>query len=174
MMHKAVFTFDDYPKAYIGYTNGRLWNGWETPHFELAEVLRIMADHNKETDNPIHYNEGIDTFYIAETEYTSGAIWEGEDCQTDEGIKHLYGIGAFFWIWEGTSEYYLAEVVEDFIYEFDTYGYRDVGIDRDEMVVSIKAQLKEPTVFQQVYEVWHNDSLTEDERFDKLSNLLTV
>ena len=174
MMHSVVFTFDDYPKAYIGYTSNDDWNGWATPHFELAEALRVMADYNDDTDNPMYYDDESDTFYIAETECVSGAIWEGCNCQTDDGVKHLYGIGAYYWMWDRATSYYLAEVIEDFIYELDTYGYRDTGVDREEMVESIRTQLNDVSVFRQTYEIWHDESLTADEKFDKLSELLFV
>ena len=66
----------------------------------------------------------------------------------------------------------VAKAIEDFIYEFDTYGYRDVGIDRDEMVEAITNQLKDSSAFRQVYEVWQNEDLSQDEKFEKLSKLL--
>lgn len=171
-MHKAVFTIGEYPKAYIGYTSGKLWNGWATPHFELAEAKRVAEGFNECAENPIFYNEQSKTFYTFD-----GEIWKPETVQTADGIKYLYGIGAYSWTWDEVDErdcHYLAESIEDFIYEYDTYGYRDVGIERWEMVDAITNQLKELTVFKQVYEIWHNEDLTEDERFDKLSELLTV
>lgn len=200
-MRKSVFTIDCYPKAYIGYTSGRLWNGWATPYFEFAEAKRVAEGFNECAEFPMLYDEANDQFFVAKPideskefkkfttfeefidlgddlkEFEIEDKWIGEDVQTDEGIKHLYGIGAYSWVWdEATDEdyKYLAEGIDDFIYEYDTYGYRDVGIDREEMVEAIKNQLKELTVFQQVYEVWHNDDISQDERFDKLSKLLTV
>ena len=176
-MHKAVFTIDEYPKAYIGYTSGRLWNGWATPHFELEEAKRVAEGFNGCAEYPIQYDEIYDQFYILDMETEELETWKGEDIQTAEGIKHLYGIGAYSWVWDKVDDRdckYLAQGIEDFLYEYDTYEYRDVGIDREEMVGAIKNQLKELTVFQQTYEVWHNEDLSQDERFDKLSKLLTV
>ena len=123
------------------------------------------------------YDEVYDQFYILDMETEELEKWKGEDIQTTEGIKHLYGIGAYSWVWDETTKEdcrCLAERIEDFIYEYDTYGYRDVGIERDEMVEAIKEQLKELTTFQKVYEVWHNEELNQDERFEELSKLLTV
>jgi hypothetical protein len=176
-MHKAVFTIGDYPKAYIGYTSGRTWNGWATPYFELEEAKRVAVGFDECAENPIFYNKESKKFYTFGTDYISAEIWEEETIQTEDGIKHLYGIGAYSWIWDEANDddcLYLAQGIEDFIYEYDTYGYRDVGIDRYEMVEAITNQLKEPTVFKQAYEIWHDEELTEDERFDKLSKLLTV
>lgn len=176
-MYKAIFTIGEYPKAYIGYTSGRLWNGWATPYFELAEAKRVAEGFNETAEYPMQYDNIYDQFYILDMETKELETWKGEDIHTAEGIKHLYGIGAYSLVWEKVTDRdcnYLAQGIEDFIYEYDTYGYRDVGIDREEMVEAIKNQLKEFTVFQQVYEVWHNEDLSQDERFEKLSKLLTA
>lgn len=176
-MRKAVFTIGEYPKAYIGYTSGKLWNGWATPYFELDEAKRVAEGFNECAEYPMEYDDIYDQFYILDKETEELETWKGNDISTAEGIKHLYGIGAYSWVWDEATDQdnqYLADVVEDFIYEYDTYGYRDVGIEREEMVEAIKNQLKELTTFQQVYEVWHNEDLSQDERFEKLSKLLTV
>ena len=177
-MRKAVFTIDCFPKAYIGYTSGRLWNGWATPYFEKAEAIKVAEGFNETAEFPMQYDEVYDQFYILDTDTGDLKTWRGEDCTTDKGIKHLYGIGAYSWVWDEAASdeecRYLAEWVEDFIYEFDTYGYRDVGIDRDEMVEAIKSQLKELSTFQQVYEIWHDEKLSSEARFEKLRKLLTA
>lgn len=176
-MYKAVFTIGDYPKAYIGYTSGRLWNGFATPCFELDEAKRVMVGNNETAEYPMHYDEVYDQFYVLDTESGELEKWKAENIQTEEGIKKLYGIGAYSWVWDEATDRdcnYLAQGIEDFIYEYDTYGHRDVGIDRDEMVKAIKNQLKELITFQQVYEIWNDEDIDQDERFDKLSKLLTV
>lgn len=176
-MHKAVFTIGEYPKAYIGYTSGRLWNGWATPAFELAEAKRVAEGFNECAEFPLQYDEVYDQFYILDTETSDLETWKGIDIQTPDGIKHLYGIGAYSWVWDEATDRdsnYLAEWVEDFIYEFDTYEANDQYANREEMVEAIKNQLKELTTFQQVYEIWHNEELSESERFDKLSKLLSI
>ena len=176
-MYKAVFTIDCFPKAYIGYTSGRRWNGWATPAFELAEAKRVAEGFNECAEFPMQYDEVYDQFYVLDTETAELEKWKGEDIQTEEGIKHLYGIGAYCWIWDEANDddyLYLAEGIEDFIYEYDTYEAKDQYDDREEMVKQIKTQLKELTKFKQVYEVWHNEDLNQDERFEELSKLLTV
>ena len=176
-MHKSVFTIGEYPKAYIGYTAGKLWNGWATPYFALEEAKRVAEGFNECAEYPIEYDNIYDQFYILDKETEELEKWKGEDIPTAEGIKHLYGIGAYSWVWDEANDHdykYLAEGIDDFIYEYDTYGYRDVGIDREEMVKEITNQLRELTTFQQVYEVWHNEDLSQDERFEALSKLLFV
>ena len=200
-MRKAVFTIGEYPKAYIGYTSGRRWNGWATPSFELAEAKRVMEGFNETAEYFILYDEGNDQFFIPKPkdetkefkkittfeEFISLGVqmwefeiedkWEGFDVQTTDGIKHLYSIGSYWWTWDKVTDrdcLWLAQWIEDLIYEFDTYGYRDIGIDREEMVEQITNQLKELTTFQQAYEVWKNEELSQDEKFEELSKLLTV
>ena len=174
-MKKTLFTIENNTTSYIGYTSGRLWNGWATPYFEFAEALQIMAYYNNNSDTSMEYSSETDCFCIAETEYTDGVIWKGENIQTEEGIKHLYGIGAYYWIWEAIDFddiKYLAEAIDEFIYDYDTYGYRDVGIDREEMIEELKNKMLDLNVLQQVYNIWQNEELSPDERFDKLSRLL--
>lgn len=176
-MRKSVFTIGVYPKAYIGYTTDRRWNGWATPHFELEEAKRVAEGFNETAEYPMQYDEVYDQFYILDTETTELETWKGEDIITEEGIKHLYGIGAYSWVWDETTDrdcHCLAQGIDDFLYEYDTYGYRDVGIEREEMVEAIKNQIKELTTFQQVYEVWHNKDLSQDERFEELGKILFV
>jgi hypothetical protein len=176
-MHKAVFTIEDYPKAYMGYTAPIKWKCWDMAHFELAEAKRVAEGFNECAEHPMQYDPIYDQFFVWDEGNEDYDIVKGEDCITEDGIKHLYGIGAGNWFWSAMDErkcFNLAQAIEDFIYEFDTYGYRDVGIDREEMVEAIKEQLKELIIFQQAYEIWHNEDLSSDERFDKLSKLLTV
>lgn len=177
MLKKAVFTIGQYPKAYIGYTNGDDWNGWATPHFELDEAKRVAEGFNECAEYLMEYDSIYDQFYILDTETKELETWKGIDYATAEGIKHLYGIGAYCWIWDEAIEQdclYLAQGIEDFIYEYDTCEYKDQYADRRETVEAIKNQLKELTTFQQVYEVWHNEDLSSDQRIEKLSKLLTI
>lgn len=175
MMYKAVFKISDLPQAYVGYTSGADWNGWATPYFEIADAKRVMTDNNEIGQYHMQYDEINDKFYTVDEEGREFEIWQGEDIKTEEGIKHLYGIGAYSWIWDELTEEtrrYLAEVVENLIYELDTYGYRDVGIDRDEMVEVINAQLKDPNTYRKVYEIWNHELLDADGKFDALCNCL--
>ena len=174
-MQKAIFTIGEYPKAYIGYTSGRLWNGWATPAFELAEAKRVAEGFNETAENPILYDEVYDQFYILDKESGELEKWEGCEIQTSEGFKHVYDIGAYSWVWDKVGDAdikYLAEAIEDFIYEYDTYEAKDQYSDREEMVEAIKSQLKELTIFQQVYEIWHNEDLTEETKFEALGGIL--
>lgn len=180
-MHKAVFTIEDYPKAYFGYCPNYQWKGiWDMAHFELDEAKRVAEGFNETAEHPMEYDPIYDQFFVWDEGNEDYDFVKGEDCQTEDGIKHLYPIGAGNWFWSAVDDmkcFYLAQGIEDFLWEYDTYAYWDCfGLewDRDFVVKQIKTQLKELTTFQKVYEVWNDEDLSQDERFDKLSKLLTV
>lgn len=100
MMRKSMFTIDSYPSAYIGYTAGKRWNGWATPYFEKDEALRVAEGFNECAENPMLYDAVYDQFYILDKETAELEVWKGKDHTTTEGIKHLYGIGAYSWVWD--------------------------------------------------------------------------
>ena len=177
-MFKTIFTINGFVPAYIGYTSGRLWNGWATPNFELDVALQLMADYNKETDNPMQYDKTTDTFRIAETRYTDEEVWQGRDCNTDDGIKHLYGIGAYCWIWDAVNDNdrrHIAQEVEEFIFYHDTYQYHDeYGVEREQTVELILEQLKNLEVFHKVIYIIEDETITDADRFEKLGGILTL
>ena len=114
-MRKTVFTIGEVADAYIGYTSGRLWNGWATPHFEIEEALRVMQSFNETAEYPMKYDDVYDQFYILDTETTELEAWKGENCITTEGIKHLYGIGAYSWVWDEEHSKPIAECIAELI-----------------------------------------------------------
>lgn len=176
-MHKNVFTIDGFNYPYIGYTSGRLWNGWATPRFEFAEAVEIMKDYNKYAETPIQYDEVYDQFYILDKETAELEVWKGENYNTTEGIKHLYGIGAYSWVWDDITEYDIESIargIEDFIWEYDTYEYRDQYDNREELINSIIAQLKEFKTLKQAIKIFYNDDLTEELKFEKLGGVLQI
>lgn len=97
-MRRSVFTID--ADAYIGYTSGYLWNRWATPYFEKDEANRVVASYNELAELPIYYDAKTDAFKIDELMGFDGTEWQGEDIQTEDGTKHLYGIGACSWVWD--------------------------------------------------------------------------
>ena len=176
-MHKKVFTIDGLSYAYIGYTKGKRWNGWATPHFELAEGIEVMHDYNECADSPMQYDEIYDQFYILDRETAELEVWEGIYYHTDEGIKHLYGIGAYSMTWDEITNYdieSIAREIEDFIWEYDTYEHRDQYDDREELVESIQKQLRDFSTLKQAIRIFYNDYLTEELKFEKLGGILRV
>ena len=172
-MYKTIFTIDGIAPAYIGYTSGRLWNGWATPYFEVAEALQVMEDYK-----PMRYDEETDSFRVAKTEYTDEEIWKGENLVTEDGIKHLYGIGAYCWVWDAVNDgdrRYLAQQVEEFIFYHDTYNYMDeYDTRRDKVVDAIIEQFQDLNTFHKAICIMRDEDLTEEARFEKLGGILNV
>ena len=177
-MYKKVFTIDGFDYVYIGYTSGRRWNGWATPHFELAEALEVMHEYNECSDEILmEYDKMHDQFYKLDKDSSELETWKGEDYNTPEGIKHLYGIGAYSWVWDDITDYDIENIalrIEDFIWEFDTYHYQDECIDRMQKVETIQKQLKEFNTLKQAIKIFYNDDLTEELKFEKLGGILRV
>lgn len=176
-MRKAVFTIGGFDYAYIGYTSGRRWNGWATPYFEFDEALEVMGDYNFYAENPIEYDEVYDQFYILDIATGELEQWAGKDYETEDGIKHLYGIGAYSWVWDDITNYdieNIAREIEDFIWEYDTYEHRDQYDDREELVESIIARLKDFSTLKQAIKIFYDEDLTEELKFEKLGGILRV
>ena len=169
-MKRAVFTIEG-GKAYIGYTDGYLWNGWATPYFTLAEAKKIQAEWKGLT-----YDENTDEFRIQYEEYDEPYIWKGEDCHTVDGKLHLYGIGAYSHVWDrlgDENKRFLAEQITEFIYDFDTYECMDIFEHEYEAQQSILAELDSIDTFATVYNIW-NSHLTSDEIYNKLAEVLHI
>ena len=177
-MYKKVFTIDGFDYVYLGYTSGRRWNGWATPHFELAEALEVMHEYNECSDEILmEYDKMYDQFYKLDKDSGELETWKGEYYNTTEGIKHLYGIGAYSWVWDDITDYDIENIalrIEDFIWEFDTYHYQDECIDRMQTVETIQKQLKNFNTLKQAIKIFYNDDLTEELKFEKLGGILRV
>ena len=171
MMYKAIFTISN-PTSYIGYTNGDLWNGWATPYFELSEARKVMTDYNqdRDQDEKMTFDSVTDRFIIPYDEYEYEEE-KGYDIDTEDGMKHLYGIGAYSWIWDTYSAEEVAKAIDEFIWEWDTYSYWDIfGFkDNDEVVKQIAQQLNMDQI-QKVLEILNGN----DEAETKIDNLAKI
>jgi hypothetical protein len=179
MYKQQVFTIENYSKAYLGYCPKYKWKGiWEMAHFELNEAKRVAEGYNECAEHPMEYDPIYDQFFVWDEGNEDYDFVKGEDVVTEDGIKHLYPIGAGNWFWYSPNEIdllHIAEGIEEFIWEYDTYHYMDENdCERDKVIMRIKNQLKELTVFKQIYELYHNEDLSSDEKFKELSKLLTV
>lgn len=176
-MHKVLFTIDGFNYPHIGYTEGIRWNGWATPFFEIDEALAIMEEFNKQDpDDPILYAEANDTFMrkVADDEID---LWKGKNYQTEDGIKHLYGIGAYSWVWESIIPDDIEAVarrIEDFLWEFDTYELKDQYADREDFVNAIIKQLQDFKTLKQVLIAIYTEDWKSEELFEKLGGILQV
>ena len=176
-MKKQLFTIDGFNHPHIGYTAGNRWNGWATPFFEVDEAIKIMEEFNSyEPEEPIIYAEANDTFMhkIADDEIE---LWKGTNYNTDEGIKHLYGIGAYAWIWDTVTQdeiYVIAQTINDFLWNYDTYEYKDQYEDYDHITEKIAKQLQDLNTLKQVIIALYAEKLTEQELAEKLGKELRI
>ena len=176
-MRKSIFVLGDDHNAYIGYTNDDLWNGWATPYFTLEEAQRLQANINAEGESPMLYDVAKDEFRIQYEDDDEPYIWKGEDIKTRDGDQHLYGIGAYSHIWDELDKGFrreLAQRINDFLYDYDTYSYEDEYDDADEVIEDIITQLANLNTFAKAYEVMYNDAYSSNEIYTQLSELLNI
>lgn len=121
-MRKARFGIDSREEEFVGYTTGAQWNGWVTPYFtkEVAdEIMKIQNDAyiewqmDKEGYRAV-YNAEKDQYEFYDQDLDEPEIYEGANCKTVDGKLHLYGIGAYRWIWDEIEEE--KEIEEEQVY----------------------------------------------------------
>ena len=111
-MRKSRFGIDTNEEEFVGYTTGALWNGWATPYFtkEVAdEIVKVnnkgySYDQRDEVGYYAVYNAEKDQYEFYDPDLDTPDVFEGEDCETVDGTLHLYGIGAYCWIWDEIEE----------------------------------------------------------------------
>lgn len=177
-MRKSIFAIDASPNAYIGYTSGRLWNGWATPYFTLEEAQKIQTEFSRGANSPMLYDVMKDEFRLQYEDDDEPYIWKGEDIQTVDGIKHLYGIGAYSHIWDELDEGFkreLAQQINDFVYDYDSNLYEEEHDDADEVIEDIIAQFANLDVYVKAYMAMYNDdTYYADEMYTELTELLNI
>ena len=111
-MRKSRFGIDSYEGEFVGYTTGYLWNGWATPYFTKEVADEILKINNQVyIDNGMDkvgyyavYNAEEDQYEFYDPDLDEPDVFEGEYCETVDGRLHLYGIGAYCWIWDEIEE----------------------------------------------------------------------
>ena len=121
-MRKIKFGIDSREEEFVGYTTGALWNGWATPYFtkEVAdEIMKIQNESyveygmDKEGYRAV-YNAKKDQYEFYDPDLEEPEIFDMETCETVDGKLHLYGIGAYCWIWDEIEEE--KEIEEEQVY----------------------------------------------------------
>lgn len=98
-MRRTIFTIGESEQYYEGYTDNRLWNGWECPWFTKEVADRMIDDLNK--DGVLStYNTEADSYTVNFEDLDTTDIFEGRDMETVDGTLHLYPIGAWCWVWD--------------------------------------------------------------------------
>ena len=111
-MRKSRFCIDSNEGEFVGYTTGYLWNGWATPYFTKEVADEILKRNNQVyIDNGMSkegyyavYNAEKDQYEFYDPNLDEPDVFEGEYCETVDGRLHLYGIGAYCWIWDEIEE----------------------------------------------------------------------
>jgi hypothetical protein len=86
------------------YSAGELWNGWAVPYFTHEAVLELMK---LMPDMPMEYVVNKDAFVsrlVGVPEEDSEMVVPGEFCDTVNGRKKLYPVGAWNWCWDEVDE----------------------------------------------------------------------
>ena len=123
-MRKTRFGIDTNEEEFVGYTTGALWNGWATPYFtkEVADEI-VKVNNQVYSDNQMDkvgyyavYNAEKDQYEFYDPDLDAPDVFEGEDCETVDGKLHLYGIGAYCWIWDEIEEEKEEEIHAEQVY----------------------------------------------------------
>ena len=121
-MRKARFGIDSREEEFVGYTTGARWNGWATPYFTKEVADEIMKTQNEayiewQMDKDGYravYNAEKDQYEFYDPDLEEPEIFDMEICETVDGKLHLYGIGAYCWIWDEIEEE--MEIEEEQVY----------------------------------------------------------
>ena len=104
----STFTIDGLEGIYPGYTEGRHWNGWAMPFFDIGIAMSLMNSYNEGVyDMPkMFYEESSDSFIIPpEDPGDDITIFKGATVRCNDGTHHLYPLGAGCWVWDDESEW---------------------------------------------------------------------
>lgn len=175
-MRKALFQINDGP-VYIGYTNGDLWNGWATPYFTYEEAQRLQTEFNQGDGLRMFYDFRADKFILQYEDEDEPYVWKGEDVQTVDGKLHLYGIGAYSHIWDelgSEDKRYLAEQVIEIVADYDPYEYHDSYDNEDECLEATLECFADINVFAETHRIMNNATLSVDEIYEKLGEVLHI
>lgn len=94
---KAKFSLEGVEGEFEGWTDGTLWNGWATPHFELTEAKKVIkALHPAKAS----FDEAKDAF-ITESPDGEQEVWEANQIKLPDGTQlKVYPVGAWAWCWD--------------------------------------------------------------------------
>lgn len=96
LFHQGRFGLADSETVFAGWSNGVLWNGWETPRFEFAVCREILLSLGAGQGR---YETHADAFVTASGEEEE--TWPAEEITVSDGSRiKVYPLGAGSWIWE--------------------------------------------------------------------------
>jgi len=95
LFRRGRFALADGERAFDGWFNGGLWNGWVMPRFEFAVCRRILSFLG---DERARFDGSRDAFVTASSEEER---WPAEEITITDGSRiKAYALGAGSWIWE--------------------------------------------------------------------------
>ncbi len=175
-MRKSLFQINDGP-IYMGYTSGARWNGWATPYFTLEEAQKLQAEFSEGANSAMLYDVNKDEFRLQYENDDEPYIWEGEDIQTEDGIKHLYGIGAYSHIWDDLDDddkRYLAQQINEFMYDYDPYDYEDNVDDADDFIDGLIELFADIDKFAKAHRIMSGSWSDKDAIYTQLGEIFTI
>lgn len=97
LFRRGRFTLADSGEVFEGWSDGRLWNGWEMPRFERAEAERLLTwlgDQRSRFD-------GDRDALVSFNQDGEEEVWAAEVITITDGSRiKTYPVGAGAWIWE--------------------------------------------------------------------------
>ena len=97
LWRRSRFEIEGVEAEFAGWTDGRLWNGWAMPYFEVAEAERVLK---LLTDGQGRFDSEKDCFVTRNSD-GEDEIWEGRQIPVVGGQQvRVYGVGAGAWIWD--------------------------------------------------------------------------
>jgi len=97
VFRRGTFVLAESEEQFSGWTDGRLWNGWEMPRFEKAEAERLVRWLSAERGR---FDKEKDAF-ITGMQGDEDEVWAGESIVISDGsVLKGYPVGAGSWIWE--------------------------------------------------------------------------
>ena len=68
----------------------------------------------------------------------------------------------------------IAEGIEDWLWELNTYEYKDIYNDRADVAEELKNQLKDLKILEKVMSIYYNDLLNDEEKYNSLRKELKI
>jgi hypothetical protein len=97
LFRKGRFRLADSDRAFDGWSNGQLWNGWEMPRFELQVGMEILGWMG---DAKARYDADRDAF-VTVNQDGEEEVWLAEGVTVTDGSRiKVYGLGSGSWTWE--------------------------------------------------------------------------
>jgi hypothetical protein len=173
MYRKAVFSIEGFDKAFIGYTDGTRWNGWAEPFFEIDEAFTIMQKNNVDGATPIFYMEATDSFVFVEEEPYEV---KGRNFMTEDGLKHIYGIGAGCWVWDKEEPKRIAKCIAeqmlDNVFDNNPWLLDCYIFNPDVLEKKLIKEFADICKFRDVVTIFYDEDLNLEEKIAQLTEVL--